>query len=387
MPDSEVTSSSLKRFELWIGLAKFIVGTVILGIASLLLNHQYQNNQLDLEREKSQHAIALQDKQAEFDYLSKFIKHAMNEDLDVRIRLADYMQSAALSENIKMIWARYHALLSEQRKDGEKKLDELEKEELQLASQLQKLKRDEIADREAIIKKIDHTRREIYYTQDQLDRRKYGSFQENYVDIGTVLRNAENARNAGNYQQELSLLLTVLESAEDSLQWYILGKISSAYRSLRDFDKAALFAEKAAALEPKNPAALYQLAIMQKNKNRIGLAVATLKQAELLSDGRMKKNIQLAIAGYLIHLGRRDEGMEIFEGIRAHVESNLSLATNLAWFRAVAGPEKEFYKALERALSQSPNHNVLNWIDQEVDLDQYRDDVRFKELLNRFDNR
>jgi Flp pilus assembly protein TadD len=387
MSNSESIEFELKRFEMWVGLAKFVIGTVIMGLVSLFLNYQYQQNQLDLEREKSKHAIELQDKQAEFEYLSKFMKHAMNEDLNVRIRLANYMQSAALSENIKGIWARYHALLTEQQTDALERRDQLQSEELALASQLAELTSEEVVSRDKSIKRLGEIQMEINYVQDQLDRRKYGSFQDNNVDIGAALREAEDARHAGNIEQELKILLISLESAGESLRWYILSSISSAYRSMRDFENAELYAQRAVSLKPENAGALVRLAIMQKNKGSIDLAVRTLKRAEPLSENHDRSNVQLITAGYLIHAGKRQEGMLLFEKIREGVESDTNLATNLAWFRAVAGPEEDFYQALERALTLSPDNGTLQWIDVEVDLDRYREEPRFIELLDRFDNR
>ena len=121
--------ASLDRLKVWIGLSKFVIGTLAVGVLTTVLDCSYRNAQLKLQEKQSASALALQEKQAEFDYLSKFIEHAMDEDLRVRIRLASYMTSVALSDNIKGIWERYHAELLRQANDFDARLDVLERQE------------------------------------------------------------------------------------------------------------------------------------------------------------------------------------------------------------------------------------------------------------------
>lgn len=385
MSEQASTDDAVKRLELWIGLIKFISGTVILGLVSAFLNHQYQTAQLDIEREKSSHAIELQDKQAEFKYLSDFMEHAINEDLEVRIRLANYMQSAALSENIKDIWREYHGLLVDQRKDAETRLQTLEEMVQELSLELAAMPPDNEARRQVSLNRIEDKRKEIFYLQDQIDRRKYGTFQETYVNVNSLLRDAASAYDAGQYQEALRLQRQALDGSSDYLRGYILNDISATYRAMRDFTNAERYARQAVMAIPDNPTTLYQLAITQKNDGQVDAAIETLRKAAPLAMGEQQLNIRLVIAGYLHHAGRRDEGMQAFEQIRAEVEANTEIATNLAWFRAVAGPRDEFYRALERALRLDTDNSTINWVRMEADLDRYRDDQRFKDIIAPYD--
>ena len=384
MDNSPVVGEELKRFELWIGFFKFSIGTVILGLVSTCLNHQYQNNQLALEREKSENAIALQEKQAEFEYLNKFINHAMSEDLEVRIRLAEYMQSAALSKNIKEIWRQYYDVLIERQAEILEKREKLKKEEEKIAQNLVNIKESNEDERHRQIQEISNIQKEILYLQDQLDRRKYGSFEENYVDIYEIYRKARLARSEGNYSQALAILKKGLTSESGSLNSALFSEIAMTCRAMRDFKCAEKYAKRATTTSPKDAKNLYRLAIMQKNNNQIDLAVTTLLEAEKLSQGELKLNIQLVIAGYLIHAGNRKEGMKKFGSIQKQVEKNSSLAVNLAWFRAVAGPKEEFYNVFERALSLDRDGSIFQWIDMETDLDPYRQDAKFVNLVEQF---
>lgn len=373
----------IKRLELWIGLIKFTSGTVVLGLVSLFLNHQYQSNQLELEREKSAHEISLQDKKAEFDYLSKFMVHAMNEDLEVRIRLASYMQAAALSDNIKGIWKRYHDVLVEQQRITFAKREQLRKQKEVMELELASVGEENRKASKDLLQSIEEVRKEIYYLQDQLDRRKYGEFKKTYVDVYELLDEADLASGAGNHQLALSLLLDGLKAADDSTAWVFLARISTTYRALRDFENAELYMGRAVAMRP-SAGNLYSQAIMQKNNDKLADAIATLQKAERLASGTLLLNIQLAIAGYLVHQGNRDDGMAKFESIRQQVENNSAVATNLAWFRSVAGPPDEFYRVFEIALKSDPSGRVFEWVDVEVDLDPYRGDERFKALVERY---
>ena len=75
--------------------------------------------------------------------------------------------------------------------------------------------------------------------------------------------------------------------------------------------------------------------------------------------------------------------MKFFATIENRISSDGNLAINLAWFHAVAGQKDAFYQALERALKLA-RLNTLVWIDQEVDIDAYRDDERFKTLVAKY---
>jgi hypothetical protein len=52
---------AIQRLQIYVGLVKFLIGTVALGAITFFFNEQYRNAQLDLEKEKSNHAIQLQE--------------------------------------------------------------------------------------------------------------------------------------------------------------------------------------------------------------------------------------------------------------------------------------------------------------------------------------
>lgn len=163
----------------------------------------------------------------------------------------------------------------------------------------------------------------------------------------------------------------------------VLEILSRVYRALKDFPNARLSMEKVVALGPATAGVLYDLAIMQKNDQRLDLALRSLEKAKTISGNKDElANIEFVIAGYLIHAGQRQEGLRRFESIKDQLGAD-RFAGNLAWFYAVAGREQEFFEALERALRVRTLETLL-WIDQEVDIDKYREHERFKALVARY---
>jgi tetratricopeptide (TPR) repeat protein len=158
-------------------------------------------------------------------------------------------------------------------------------------------------------------------------------------------------------------------------------------RSRHKFGQARVHMEKAAALGPPTAGTFYGLAILQKNDRRLDLALASLEKAQSLSAaGWERVNIQLVIAGYLIHAGRRDEGLRRFASLQGQMVPPDAFVVNRAWFYAVADRKQDFYDALETALKVRPRETLI-WIDQEVDVDKYREEARFKELVSRYEKR
>ena len=66
----------------WLGVVKFFLGTLLLGGATLFLDNSVQ--QIELTQK------ATQQKQ---DYIAQFIDHAMNENIEIRIRFARYFKA------------------------------------------------------------------------------------------------------------------------------------------------------------------------------------------------------------------------------------------------------------------------------------------------------
>lgn len=107
-----------------------------------------------------------------------------------------------------------------------------------------------------------------------------------------------------------------------------------------------------------------------------------MRRAEAASEDPFKLQVQLAIAGYLVHAGQREAGMAMFASLEDRLRADSGHGM-LAWFYAVAGEKEAFYRSLEDSFRQDKTGTLI-WIDQEVDLAPYRAEQRFKDLLVKY---
>jgi lysozyme family protein len=94
--DNGATPQELEKLKLWLGFAKFLVGTVALGLLTAYINYQIQARQLDLAQRKEEIAS-----------LGNYIKYALDKDIDQRIKFAHYFATLTISDDISARWRRY----------------------------------------------------------------------------------------------------------------------------------------------------------------------------------------------------------------------------------------------------------------------------------------
>ncbi|MCW8133305.1 MAG: hypothetical protein KIS92_23375 [Planctomycetota bacterium] len=190
---------------------------------------------------------------------------------------------------------------------------------------------------------------------------------------------ADDAAGYGNYELQRAYLLKAFACAPKSEQISVLRSLAFCHRALKDFRGAVRYMELVEALMPNNAAVLYNLAILQKNDARLDDALASIRKALLINPESW--NLQMLEAGYLTLKGDKDAGMQKFVQIerpRGDVEFFESM---VAWFYAVYQDRPKFYAQFGKALALARSTHVLEWIDQDVDLDVYRNEPEFKALV------
>ncbi|HYG76922.1 MAG TPA: tetratricopeptide repeat protein [Planctomycetota bacterium] len=190
---------------------------------------------------------------------------------------------------------------------------------------------------------------------------------------------AQEAAAEGDYQQERTLLLGAFARAPKSDQLHVLSSLAFCHRSMKDYRGAVRYMELASALDPDNDSTLYNLAILQKNDGRLDDALTTIRRARKINPESW--NLHIMEAGYLIFAGKREEGMKLYETLekpRADVEFWEIMQT---WFMAASQQREKFYTQFERALSLARSPRILEWIEQDPDLDVYRNETEFKDLV------
>ncbi len=141
----EMEKIRLERFKVWGKIITVTVSVLFGSVLGTFINISYQNRQLkqqgllnkkelELQQERAKAEIALQtakaeadQRQAEMKYLGEFVKFALEDNYDRRLRFADYFAALTLSTGLQDNWKGY--------KDGiVKKQKELEDAELALAT-------------------------------------------------------------------------------------------------------------------------------------------------------------------------------------------------------------------------------------------------------------
>jgi len=133
-----------KRFELWMKLGQFVIGTVVLGIATAAVNWQIQTRQVEIK---------------ELEQLGKFVEHALDENLTVRRRFADYFATVSQSDKFRERWTKYK--------------EKIDAELLQVtnkARQIEKRQQEELAEKLALKKQLQDTQVQVRVLQASLNK-------------------------------------------------------------------------------------------------------------------------------------------------------------------------------------------------------------------------
>jgi len=85
------------RLVIWLNFWRFIITTLVVGVVTTVINWQIQLYELKLERQKR-----------EQDYIAQFLAQAMDENLDKRLRFAQYFSKLTLSPDMNNLWNAYY---------------------------------------------------------------------------------------------------------------------------------------------------------------------------------------------------------------------------------------------------------------------------------------
>jgi hypothetical protein len=123
----------LRRYEARLGVWKVILGTLIVGLAGVLIpgaissyNAYFENQRKEIELRQAQQAAHQQ-------YIKDFFATAINQDVELRIRFANYFANLSGNEQ-KGQWSTYHTSLVDQRKAIRDNINRLERRLISLES-------------------------------------------------------------------------------------------------------------------------------------------------------------------------------------------------------------------------------------------------------------
>ena len=205
------------------------------------------------------------------------------------------------------------------------------------------------------------------------------------VATGALEFLAADAAGSGDHALERRYLLAAFAAAPKSSQDAVLHQLAFCHRALKDFRGAVRYMELAAVLtqpgDPRLADTLYSLAILQKNDDRLGDALESIRKARKINPESW--NLQVIEAGYLVLNGQREEGLKLFEAVQRPRGDADFYEIMQTWFFAVSKQREKFYPQFEKALAGARSTRILEWIDQDVDLDVYRQEPDFKALVEK----
>lgn len=85
-----------ERFKAWLNFSQFILGTVVLGIVSIAISNQIQTREVEIKEQ---------------DANAKFLEQALQEDVGVRRRFAQYFSHVTRSSELRSRWGEYAKLV------------------------------------------------------------------------------------------------------------------------------------------------------------------------------------------------------------------------------------------------------------------------------------
>ena len=195
---------------------------------------------------------------------------------------------------------------------------------------------------------------------------------------------AHDAAGAGDHKKERDFLMASFVKATRLQQPYVLTELAFCLRALRDFSGAVRFMELAAAMEQDQVEysdALYShSAIMQKNAGDTKASLATVEKARAKNPESWLPEILQA--GYLISDGQKERGQKLLTRSKSRT-ATLNFGRSCS--RGSGAREREkFYPQFEHALETAKTPRILEWVDQDPDLDFLREEPRFKALIVKY---
>lgn len=119
----EIEKIKLERFKVWGKIIAAAITVVFGSTIAVYINYQIQTRQLEQQKLLNEKELELQEKkadaerrQAEMKYLGDFIKFALEDNDNKRLRFADYFATLTLSTELKDNWKSYRdGIISKQK--------------------------------------------------------------------------------------------------------------------------------------------------------------------------------------------------------------------------------------------------------------------------------
>ena len=154
---------SLRKYEAWIGLLKVAIGTALVGLAGVLVPAAVEFWKSHYENERKNIELKLSQQNSQQQYVKEFLSTALAQDIELRIRFAEYFSTVS-DDAYKKDWNAYLQILSDKRKTIRTDINTLEGDVLNLLAKGEKTTADQITQAEKE-RKLEWAYRELGYVQ------------------------------------------------------------------------------------------------------------------------------------------------------------------------------------------------------------------------------
>jgi hypothetical protein len=125
--DLEVRRLELERYKARLDYRKFVLASVFAAIAIAAIPPLFQLATAVLEYVKSEAERRAKQEQFHESYIKEFLANALNQDIELRIRFAEYFAFVS-AESFRKGWMDYHDELLKHRDEIRKQIDQMESE-------------------------------------------------------------------------------------------------------------------------------------------------------------------------------------------------------------------------------------------------------------------
>lgn len=151
---------SLRRYEARLAVWKVFWGSVAVAIASAAIPATVTLTTSFMENSRKEVELKVAKEQAHQSYIKEFLATGLNQDIELRLRFAQYFTMLAAEEQ-RALWKEYYALLNQTRERSRKEINQLE---AQLA-ELEPEQKQKPVEYDLVQRKLKWLYAEVGYTQ------------------------------------------------------------------------------------------------------------------------------------------------------------------------------------------------------------------------------
>lgn len=158
-----VDDGALERYRIRFSLYKVVLGTMIVGLAGVLIPGAVEFWKLQFEDSRKRYELELAQEHQQREYVKDFLETALSQDIELRIRFAEYFKHLS-SGTARSNWDAYHKALFETRNARRMEIGEKSQqiEELRYGSEQRIKKQIEVLNLE---REVDWAYAELGYVQ------------------------------------------------------------------------------------------------------------------------------------------------------------------------------------------------------------------------------